>query len=371
MARSIAGFKAVAAILAVGVLAACGTSSAATKPTASNPAPSTVQTPANVMPKTGLPDPKTIDGPSTANTVAEVVPITADPQPTLPVTVTDERGNSITVTDTSRILALDVYGTLAETIVGLGLGDQLVGRGASNALERMAELPLVTQNGHELNAEAILKLNPTVILTDTTLGPREVQDQLSDSGIPVVFFNPKRELGTVTPQIQAVAHAVGLDAEGKQLADRVRSEIEDAVAEIAAMAPQDPAKKLRIVFLYMRGQSGVFFIFGAGSGADTLISSLGAVDVATDGGITGTKPVNSEALMAANPDVYLVMTDGLKSAGGIEGLLKKPGVAETTAGRKKRVVDMTDAQIISFGPTSADVLLSLASAVYDPEGKSK
>lgn len=371
MTRSRAGFKALAVMLALGLLAACGTSSTTSKSAASNPAVSTIPTPSNVAPKPGLPDPKAIEGPSTAKTVAEVVPITDDPQPVLPVTVTDERGNSITITDTSRILALDVYGTLAETIVGLGLGDKLVGRGASNTLASMADLPLVTQNGHELNGEAILKLNPTLVLTDTTLGPREVQDQLADSGIPVVFFSPKRELGTVAGEIEAVAHAVGLDAAGKQLADRVQGEIKDAIAEIAAMAPQDPEKRLRIVFLYMRGQSGVFFIFGSGSGADTLINSLGAIDVATEAGIAGMKPVNAEALMAANPDAYLVMTDGLESVGGIEGLLKKPGVADTTAGQKKRVIDMSDAQILSFGPTSAQVMLSLAEAVYDPEGTSK
>ena len=56
--------------------------------------------------------------------------------PTLPVTVTDAQGTRVTITDTSRILALDVYGTLARTVFELGLGDSVVGRDVSTAVRR-------------------------------------------------------------------------------------------------------------------------------------------------------------------------------------------------------------------------------------------
>ena len=51
-------------------------------------------------------------------------------------------------------------------------------------------------------------------------------------------------------------------------------------AQIAAIAPADPAKKLRMMFLYVRGQSGVYYLFGEESGADSLIDALGGIDVA-------------------------------------------------------------------------------------------
>ncbi|MDN4613740.1 ABC transporter substrate-binding protein [Leifsonia sp. F6_8S_P_1B] len=315
-----------------------------------------------------LPDPRTITGPSTAASIAAIEPVEAHPTPSLPVTVTDASGASVTVTDTSRILALDIYGTLAETVVGLGLGDRLVGRGASNTLDVMKGLPLVTQNGHELNGEAILALRPTLVLTDTTLGPREVQDQLRASGVPVVFFDPKRSVATIGDQIEAVAHAVGLDATGEKLVARTEAELAEAKADIAALAPAADAEKLRVAFLYVRGRAGVFFLFGKGMGADDLIAGVGAVDVATQAGITGAKPANSEALLATNPDVFLTMTDGLASTGGVEGLLERPGVADTIAGQHRRIVDMADGQVLSFGPSTPAVLRSLADALYRPGG---
>ncbi|MCB1286008.1 MAG: ABC transporter substrate-binding protein, partial [Microthrixaceae bacterium] len=101
------------------------------------------------------------------------------------MTYLDNSATEITITDTSRILALDTYGTLGTTVHALGLGDQLVGRDVSTGVPDLAELPVVTHNGHQLAAEAILNLNPSVILTDYSIGPLEVQMQLRDAGIPV------------------------------------------------------------------------------------------------------------------------------------------------------------------------------------------
>jgi iron complex transport system substrate-binding protein len=310
-----------------------------------------------------IPDPRDIRGPSTAETVTEVVPVEDHAKPKLPVMVVDQSGNRVKVESARRLLALDSYGTLAEIVVGLGLGDCLVGRGNSNTLTSMSKLPVVTQNGHELNTEAILRLRPSLILTDTTIGPPDAMDRLRASGITVVTFSPDRALSTVGTQIRAVSHALGVDTGGDVLASRVESEIGAARKRIAGLTPDKP---LRMVFLYLRGQAGVFFIFGKGMGSDDLIASIGGRDVAAEAGVTGTKPASGEALAAADPEVILVMTDGLESAGGVEALLDRPGIAQTAAGAHRRVVDMADGQILSFGPTTGAVLTSLADAVYRP-----
>lgn len=311
-------------------------------------------------------DPHTLEGPRTA-VVADgrMEPVAEDPAPQLPVTVTDMQGTEVTVTDTSRILALDIYGTLSRVVYELGLGDRLVGRDVSSAYAETADLPLVTAHGHELSAEAILALEPTVILTDTSLGPWDVILQMRDAGIPVVVLDPERDLSAVPELVREVARALGVPEEGELLASRTETEIQAKLSEIAAIAPQDPAEKLRVVFLYVRGQSGVYYMFGSGSGADALVTGLGALDVATEIGMDGMRPLNDEGLVKAAPDVILMMSDGLESVGGVDGLLERlPAVASTPAGQKRRIVDMDDAQILSFGPDTADVLDALAVALY-------
>lgn len=288
-------------------------------------------------------------------------PITDAPAPALPVTTRSLDGVDVTVSDTSRIVAADQYGTLATTVYALGLGDNLVGRDTSADFPAVADVTDVTPGGHSLSAEGILALNPTVVLTDTSIGPRAVQDQLRAAGIPVVYFDPTRTLDGVGPQIEAVASALGVPDRGARLAERTASEID--AAKRAAPTDGDP---LKIAFLYMRGPA-IKMLAGPGSGADSLVAALGADDAGTASGLTQQfVPVTSEALIAAAPDVILMMTDGLESIGGIEGLEQVPGIAQTPAGQSRRIVDMADGVILSFGPNTGKVLDALAKAVYEP-----
>jgi iron complex transport system substrate-binding protein len=320
---------------------------------------------------TPLAAPKEYVGPSTAHLPdADIAPITTRPDPVLPATVTDNQGTKVTVTSDARILALDLYGTLAATVYGLGLGGQLVGRDQSTGFPAARHLPLVTGGAHVLNAEAILALHPTVLLTDTTLGPWDVILQLRDAGVPVVVTSSQRSLTTIGALTGQVAAALGVQAEGRRLAARITTEIGTERAQLARVAPSDPRQRLRIAFLYARGHAGVFYLLGKGSGADSLIDALDGVDVATQVGLSGFTPLNAEALATTKPDVILMMSAGLQSVGGLDGALKLPGVAETPAGQHRRVIDMSDYQILSFGPLTAQVIDALARALYAPSSVS-
>ncbi|GGO76060.1 hypothetical protein GCM10012276_27920 [Nocardioides deserti] len=187
----------------------------------------------------------------------EVDPVAESPVQQLPVTLTDAQGTKVTVEDASRVLALDVHGTLARTVAELGLSDVLVGRDVSTQVEGLDDLPLVTQDGHDLVAEAILELDPTLLVTDTSLGPWDVVLQVRDAGVPVVVLEPERTLDNVGSLVRGVAEALGVPEEGEALARRTQQEIDDVTAEIARVAPADDGRRLRTVFLYVRGQSGV------------------------------------------------------------------------------------------------------------------
>ncbi len=318
---------------------------------------------------TPIEEPKTYVGPSTALMTGETPLEPIEPgTPQLPVTVTDMQGTEVTITDTSRILALDVYGTTSRIVYRLGLGDQLVGRDTSTNFPEARHLPLVTPAGHDLAAEAILELSPTVIITDTSLGPWDVILQMRDSGIPVVVVDSHRSIENTSDMIRQVAQALGVSEAGETLAQEVEGEINAKVAQISQVAPAAQEDKLRIAFLYIRGGSGVYYMFGSDSGADALISALGGVDVASEIGWTGMKPVNAEGIIAAAPDVILTMTKGLESTNGVDGLLEAlPELAQTPAGINKRIVDMDDTTILSYGPATAEVLDALAVALYAPD----
>ncbi|YAL83534.1 heme/hemin ABC transporter substrate-binding protein [Dermacoccaceae bacterium W4C1] len=317
-------------------------------------------------------DPKSITGSSTATLTQRAIdPVEKDPQQKLPSTVPsyDRSGTrQVTVTSTERVVPMDLSGSIAATLWGLGFGDSQVGRDVSTTFPPANKLPLVTVSGHSINSEAVIKLRPTLVITDGSVGPRDVVEQLRKVGIPVVFVRNTASFAGAGDLARQVSKIYGAPATGEKLAARISAEVKQVETQVKRIAPSEPGRKLRMVFLYMRGSSGVYYLFGSESGANLLIESLGGIDVAGELGWGGMRPLTDEAMVKANPDLILVMTDGLKSVGGIEGLKKtKPAVALTKAGRNNRIVDMSDGDVLSFGPRSGQVLEALTRAIYAPK----
>ncbi|RJQ78215.1 ABC transporter substrate-binding protein [Pseudonocardiaceae bacterium YIM PH 21723] len=296
-----------------------------------------------------------------STTVANTLqPLSEKPQPRLPVTVTSrdrEKGDHpVTVTSADRILPLT--GALSEVVFTLGLGDKVIGRDVAATFPEAKDLPLVTR-GHGVNAEGVLSLKPTVILAEEDTGPASAMDQLRAAGVPIVFFRKALKVEDVRPRITDVAEALGVPDAGKKLADRTDGEIKDAQQFLAK-----PEKALTIAFLYVRGTAGVYLLGGKTSGADSLIQAIGAQDAGTKLNLPNFTPLTTEALISAAPDVILVMTKGLESVGGVDGLVALQGVAQTPAGRDRRVVDVDDGALLNYGPRTAQVLNMLAAKVY-------
>ena len=320
-----------------------------------------------------LDDPKSHIGPSTAILDNASVPALTDdpPEPVLPVTAVsnDLAGDvEVTVHSAERIIAVDLAGSLAQTLWGLGYGDRLVGRDISTTIPGVEDIPVVTGTGHAISPEAVLDLRPDLILTDGTVGPIDVMLQLREAGIPLVFIREHAGLGQPAAQAQRVADVLGVPERGRLLAERITADIDEVTATIQAYTPTNRDDKLRMVFLYLRGSNGIYYLFGDESGAGDLVRALGGIDVAGEIGWEGLRPVTDEALIAANPDLILVMSKGLESVGGVESLVElKPAIGLTTAGQNRRFVDMADTEVLGFGPRTPQIVDALARAIYAPE----
>ena len=311
-----------------------------------------------------LSDPRSFEGVTEVSDFADIEPVSTKVQPALPVELTDADGYDVSVTDVSRILALDIYGTYTKTLSGLGLADNIVVRTVSSTEPNLADRPVVTEGGHNINVEAVLELNPTLVIVDHSIGPRDAIDQIREAGVTTVVMEPQRTIDSVDEDIITLGETVGLPDEARKLSERSIKEIDESKEAIKTIAPEEP---MRMAFLYARGNGGVFFIMGEGTGAQDLIEGIGGVDLAAENNLSYAEPANAEALARINPEVIIMMTDGLKSTGGVDGLLERPGVAQTIAGQKQRIVTIPDGQSLAFGPMTGQTLVKLAKAVYDPD----
>jgi iron complex transport system substrate-binding protein len=286
-----------------------------------------------------------------------VATLVKNPTSVLPVTVSSDDGRQVTITDTSRIIPL--WDNLAEVVFALGLGDRVVARDTSSTFAQAKKLPLVTR-AHDISPESVLSLHPTLILADEQTGPAEALRQIRDAGVPVVVFKRPTSVGQIGTEIRRIAAALGVKEQGDALAARATNE----VAAVTARIPSD-AKRPRVAFLYLRGNAGVALIAGKGSGVDSMIEAAGGQDAGTAIKLANPfTPLTSEALVNAKPDVILMTTTGLASVGGIDGLLEVPGVAQTPAGRNRRIVTMEDGLLFSFGTRTASALRTLSAAFY-------
>jgi len=274
--------------------------------------------------------------------------------------VVDARGKVVEVRSVERIVSLD--GITTEILFALGVGEKVVGRDDSSYYPPEAQrLPSVGYQ-FRLSAEGILSLKPTLVIGREDVRPKEVVEQLERAGVAVVLVPTEPSVEGAKAKIRTVAQAVGRVEQGEAL---VRA-LERDLLLLRAFQAQHAAKgKLRALFLYLRGP-GTTFVCGEGSTPVGVMELAGLENAAK--GIRECQPMTAESVVAARPEVIVVFKKGLESVGGLEGLLKLPGVAQTPAGQKRKVVAMDDLYMGSFGPRAGRAALDLFRAAYLQEG---
>lgn len=250
----------------------------------------------------------------------------------------------------SRVIVL--ANGVAEIIQSLNGQSIIVGRDISSTEDSLADIPIVT-SGHQVLPEKVISLNPDLVLVDASTGPKAAIATIKAAGIRVVETPESWSLGDLPKKVRAVGEAIGAPDRAELLVEQIELAIK------TSMVKGSP----RVAFLYLRGTSSVYLIGGSGSGADSLLQAIGAVDVGAQSLDRPFNTLTAESLASLNPDVILVMSKGLESVGGVQGLLKLPGVAQTKAGKNAAVIDVDDSLLLSFGPRTPSLIEALATAL--------
>jgi len=281
----------------------------------------------------------------------------ASPAPSAagPVSVVDADGTSVDITDSSKVVTLG--GVITETAFALGAGGQVVGVDASSyyppdAMALGAPLPYYRQ----LAAEPVLAVGPTLILGTDEVGPPEVVQQLKDAGVTTLLLTQDLSVEGTQALITTVGTALGRDAEAAALNETLTADLA-AATELVARATSAPT----VMFLLLP-PGAPLLVSGTGSAADTMITLAGATNALTS--FPQYVPLTPEAAVAAAPDIILTTTSSLEAAGGIDGLLAMPGIAETPAGAAKAIVAMDDLLLLGFGPRLGQAVAELATQLH-------
>jgi iron complex transport system substrate-binding protein len=232
----------------------------------------------------------------------------------------------------------------AEMLQEIGLAPAVIGVDERNSA--VSKSPVVT-NGHSFNFERLISLNPTHVVLDTLTDSSEVRDRLRASAITVI------ELPTATSidEIFLKYKVLGAAFDKQSAAESASNQLKAKFADI-----EITTRKFRIAFLYLRGTNAIYFVGGKGSGADSLISTIGSIDVGAQQLKNAFSPLTAEVMRQLNPEVLLLMTEGYESVGGLPGLQRLPGLANTSAVKSGSIVVIDDRALLDFGPQTISVL---------------
>ncbi len=270
------------------------------------------------------------------------------------VTVRDAQNRAVNVADISRVVTLG--GPVTETVFALGVGPQVVATDiSSNYPAAAAALPRVGYY-RQLSAESIIALKPTLVIGNEDSGPPVVLEQLQAANIALLIL-PKSTSPAVTKKnIVTLGQVFGRDAQATALNRNL-----DAQLVQAARLRSSVTRQVKVMFIYARG-SNMIQVGGRNTSADGMIRLAGGRNVFSN--FEGYRPLTPEAAVSANPDYILMLNDGLASVGGVEGVLKLPGIAQTNAGKNRRIISMDGNFLLDFGPRLGDAAKDLALKLY-------
>lgn len=272
-----------------------------------------------------------------------------------PPTVLNADGEEIVIEDASRIITLG--GSVTEIVFALGAGEQVVARDSSSlyppAVDALEEVGYVRQ----LSAEPVLSLEPTLIITIPDAGPPEAVEQLGAAGVTMLVVPEADSIAGVTDKIAVIAEALSREEAGAELIETVEADYAAAQALQTEMTTTPS-----VMFIYARG-AGAVSVAGTDTSAHAMIEMAGGKNAVT--AFEGFQPITAEAVVTAAPDVILLMTRGLDSLGGVEGLLEQPGIAQTPAGENQRVVVVDDLYLLGFSTRTGTAVLDLTYLLHE------
>jgi iron complex transport system substrate-binding protein len=286
---------------------------------------------------------------------AEMQEPTVEPtEDVFPLTIVDGMDREVVLPGPAqRIVSIAPSNT--EILFAIGAGDQVVGRDeVSDYPPEALEVPSIGSTYGELNTEAILALEPDLVLAATITSPEQVQT-LEVLGIPVFLLANPEDFSGLLENIRTVGVLTGHEAEAEALAVGLDARIE-AVTQKAADAG------LVSVFYEVDGTDPTApWTTGAGTFQDVLIGLVGGENIAAD--IAGWGQMSLEEIVTRDPQV-VIFGEGPWVPTTVESYSDRSGWGEIAAVVDGRVYGIDTNLVDRPGPRLVDALEEMALMIH-------
>jgi len=265
-----------------------------------------------------------------------------------PVTITDGMGREVTI-ESEPMTIVTMAPSMTETIYALGLGDRLVGRTDYCNYPEAALSVGSIGSLREPNLEAIIALNPDLILMSTHAS-EEVLAKLDEAGLKTAVLTAQESFDGIYEIVNQTAMLFNVADKATELVSAMQADV-TTVLELV----KDVEKK-SVYYVVGFGEYGDYTATG-----DTFIHEMlemaGGTNIAADG---ESWSYNLETIIEKDPE-YIICSELSDTKATLE---QTEGYMELTAIKEGRLVEINQDLLSRQGPRLAEGLKAIAQLLH-------
>ena len=259
--------------------------------------------------------------------------------------------------DSSRIVVAG--GSITEILFFLNESKNIVAVDTTSNFPKEAKnLPSIGYV-RALSAEGVLSLNPTLIIGESDMGPKNVLQQLRKTQIELKIINEKNTIKGIEDKILCIAKILG-----KEKTDVLSKNkyFEKSTRDLKMISKINSKNNIKgLVILMMQGTSPV--VAGRNTSGEDFLEMIGSKNSMSS--FEGWKPAGKEAILLSNPNFILITKRAIKNYSSLNSFLNESGIDMTEAAQNKNVYPLDGMSFLGFGPRTVNSGLEISNKIYE------
>lgn len=300
-------------------------------------------------------------GAETSQKTQSSVPAAAPTTQTETITLTDMLGRTLEMEGPARkIIALQA--SEVEILYALGAGDQVVGIGEYCNYPAEAMEKEVLASGSGTSIEAIIALEPDLLIMGTMDQSDEQIAQLENAGIKILVTDPQDLAGTYTA-IRLIGQATGRLDEAEKMIGSMKTEFAAMQAKAADLQKARQGEGPKTIYFEVSPLEYGLWTTGRGTFMQEITDLLGVKNVFDD--LDGWLEISEEQVIQRDPDYIVTISMNFgEGPSPEEEIMGRKGWQAITAIKKQQVFHGDSDQLTRPGPRLVDGAQALFAYLY-------
>ena len=284
----------------------------------------------------------------------------ADPEALFPITLTDDAGNTITLsTPPRRIVA--VLPSVVDLLIDLGHADRIIAAD-DFSLDRLPQATSIGGNNFAYNLEALAEIEPDLIIVAQD-GTDDLRSGASELNLPLFVLDFPANINEMLLQLSTIGRLLG----APESADVFIADLRARINAVAAKG--ESASPLRVYLEVDQSTPSQPFTVGPGSIHNEILTLSGGINIFADADIDFPQ-TNWEAIIERDPEVILLLdseefSDELAfNPVSVEEVGERTGWHLISAVRNNQVVPLPN-NLFSVGAGLVDALERVAGTLAE------